>query len=426
MSTKRTARSKKRRESYRPDRTGHYGIYGGQYAPEVLMPALKELEQCFSEAKRDPAFKAALRDAYQNFVGRPTPLVPCKNLSKKLGGAQIFLKNEGLAHTGAHKINHCVGQVLLAQRMNKSRIIAETGAGQHGVATSSVCAKYDIECAVYMGALDVDRQRPNVFWMEQLGAEVIPVQFGGKRLKDAVNAAIKDWITNVQTSHYLLGSALGPHPFPEINRYFQRIVGAEIKSQMRRETGRLPDYIIACVGGGSNSIGAFDAFLQEKKTQLIGVEAGGKGSKLGQHAARFNGGRIGVVEGYKSYWLQDKFGQVADTHSISAGLDYAGIGPIHALLRDNGRVSYISVTDKEVLSAVKQLASCEGIISALESAHAVAHAIKLAPTLSKRKTIVVNLSGRGDKDLFIFAQNLKDKKFMAFLESYLANYHGAA
>ncbi len=416
----RGARSSTARSRFAPKSHGHYGPFGGRYAPEVLMPALEELEDCFEDAKHDSTFKNDLADAYQNFIGRPTPLVFCNNLSKFLGGARIYLKNEGTAHTGAHKINHCVGQALLAKRMNKQRIIAETGAGQHGLASSAVSARYGMECMVYMGALDMQRQRPNVFWMQQLGATVVPVEFGGKRLKDAVNAALKDWITNVRSSHYLLGSCLGPHPFPEINRYFQAIVGREIKQQLREAIGSHPDYIIACVGGGSNSLGAFDAFLGQEEVQLIGVEAGGKGRKPGEHAVRFRGGRVGVVEGYKSYWLLDENGQVADTHSISAGLDYAGVGPLHALLYETGRVLYTSATDAEVLKAFTLLARHEGIFSALESCHAVAHAIKLAPTLSSKQNIVVNLSGRGEKDIFILARNLGDKSFKQFLKEYLA------
>ena len=410
----------KKKVSFQADSLGHYGPYGGRYAPEVLMPALIELEQCFKDAKADASFRKELSKQYKTFVGRPTPLIFCENLSKHLGGAKIFVKNEGLAHTGAHKINHCVGQALLALRMGKKRIVAETGAGQHGLATSAVCAKFGLECIVYMGAIDVERQRPNVFWMRQMGAQVIPVEYGGKRLKDAVNAALKDWITNVRSTHYLLGSCLGPHPFPEINRYFQKIVGNEIKKQIIEATGKLPDYVLACVGGGSNSVGAFDAFLKEKSVQLIGVEAGGLGIKSGKHASRFEGGTIGVVEGYKSYWLQDDDGQVANTHSISAGLDYAGIGPLHALLHDCGRVDYTHATDADVLEAFQLLARKEGIFAALESSHALAHAIKLAPTLSKKKTIVVNLSGRGDKDIYILAKNLKDEDFFRFLKTYSA------
>ena len=413
------AKKKRSTEKFSVDKHGHYGPYGGRYVPEVLMPALLELEDCFNDAIHDKSFREELANLYRTYIGRPTPLYHCENLSKSLKGAQIYLKNEGTAHTGAHKINHCVGQALLARRMGKKRIVAETGAGQHGLATSSVSARFGFECSVFMGARDVARQRPNVFWMEQLGAKVIPVYSGGQRLKDAVNAALKDWITNVQTTHYLLGSCLGPHPFPEVNRYFQKVVGNEIRAQMLEASGKLPDYVVAAVGGGSNSLGAFDAFLKEEKVALIGVEAGGKGKKLGQHAVRFNGGTPGVVEGYKSFWLQTKDGQIADTHSISAGLDYAGIGPLHAYLRDLGRVTYTSVTDKEVLSAFQRLASAEGIFPALESAHAVAHAIKMAPKLSRKKSIVVNLSGRGEKDIFILARHLADSRFDHFLKDYL-------
>lgn len=407
------------RYSYTPTKDGYYGDFGGRYAPEVLLPALIELEECFDEARHDSRFKRELSDLYQNFIGRPTPLTFCANLTRRLGGAKIFLKNEGLAHTGAHKINHCVGQALLAKRMKKERIIAETGAGQHGVATATVCAKFGFECAIYMGARDVRRQRPNVFWMEKLGASVLPVKFGGQRLKDAVNATLKDWITNVRTTHYLLGSVVGPHPFPEVNRYFQKVVSKEIRQQIIAQAGRLPDYVIACVGGGSNAAGAFDGFLKENKVSLIGVEAGGVGKKRGEHAVRFRGGRVGVVEGFKSFWLQDEDGQVADTQSICAGLDYAGIGPFHAYLKSIGRVKYVSRMDHEVLAAVKLLAETEGVIPSLESAHAVAEATALAPKLSANKIIVVNLSGRGDKDLFITARALKDKQFMAFLRDYV-------
>ncbi len=417
---KRSARSKKASTSrYAPDAGGHYGIYGGRYAPEVLMPALLELEQCFNDAKRDRAFHKELAEIQRSYIGRPTPLYFCENLTKQLGGARIYVKNEGTALTGAHKINHCVGQALLAQRMGKRRIIAETGAGQHGLATSSVSARFDFDCTVYMGARDVARQRPNVFWMEQLGAKVIPVKAGGQSLKDAVNAALKDWITNVRDSHYLLGSCVGPHPFPEVNRYFQRVVGEEIREQLRESAGKLPDYVIACVGGGSNSIGAFDAFLETDSVKLIGVEAGGEGFRSGKHAIRFRGGKPGVVEGFKSYWLQDEDGQVADTHSISAGLDYAGVGPLHAFLRDKKRVQYTSATDAQALQAFQLLASTEGIFPALESSHAVAEAIRLAPTLSRSKSIVVNVSGRGEKDIFILARHLAGGTFREFLSDYL-------
>ena len=400
------------------DDKGHYGQYGGRYVPEVLMPALIELEECYNTAIADPEFLEELKYHQKNFIGRPTPLKFCANLSKLLGGAKIYIKNEGLAHTGAHKINHCVGQILLAKRMGKRRIIAETGAGQHGVATASVSAQFGLDCRIYMGATDLRRQRPNAFWMERLGAEVTAVEFGGKRLKDAVNAAIKDWITNVEDTHYLLGSCLGPHPFPEINRFFQRIVGEEIKAQLEEQDSQLPNYVIACVGGGSNSLGAFDTFIDSPEVELIGVEAGGKGLQSGEHAIRFNGGKLGVVEGYKSMWLLDEHGQTADTHSISAGLDYAGVGPLHAWLAEQGRVSYTSATDEKACEAFSLLTQTEGVIAALESSHALAEAIRLAPTLPTDKTIVVNLSGRGEKDMFILAKHFKDKKFADFLNDY--------
>lgn len=408
-----------KKNSYKVSSNGHYGIYGGRYAPEVLMPALLELEQCFYSARRDKEFLKQLSLAQRDFIGRPTPLIYCKNLSRQLGGAKIYIKNEGAAHTGAHKINHCLGQILLAKRMNKRRIIAETGAGQHGLATASVCAKYGFECVIYMGANDIKRQRPNVFWMQQFGAEVRAVHFGAKTLKDAVNAALKDWLANVENTHYLLGSTLGPHPFPEINRFFQSVVGKEIKAQLKAQANCSPDYVIACVGGGSNALGAFDAFLTDEKVNLIGVEAGGRGIKPGEHAARFQGGKVGVVEGYKSYWLLDNEGQVEPTHSISAGLDYAGIGPFHAYLRQINRVQYKYATDKEVLNAFKLLARSEGLLPALESAHALAYAIKLAPRLNKSKTIVVNMSGRADKDIFILTKHLGDKNWIQFLKDYL-------
>ena len=407
--------------SFKISKDGYYGNYGGRFAPELLIPALEELEEVFESAKKDKSFINDLQKVYADFVGRPTPFSYCENLSNYLGGARIYVKNEGAAHTGAHKINHCVGQALLAKRMKKTRIIAETGAGQHGLATAAVCARFGFECVVYMGEIDIARQRPNVFWMERFGAKVVPVSFGSKVLKDAVNAAMKDWITNVCNSHYLLGSCLGPHPFPEINRYFQKIVGTEIRKQMMDITGQLPDYVIACVGGGSNAVGAFDAFLQEKQVQLIGVEAGGKGIKSGQHAARFKGGSIGIVEGYKSYWLQDKYGQIMNTHSVSAGLDYPGVGPLHAHLHDMKRVTYTFATDKQAIDALSLLARTEGILPALESSHALAEAIRLAPTLSPKKSIVVNLSGRGDKDMFILAKHIKDDNFVSFLKHYSSN-----
>lgn len=398
---------------------GHFGKYGGRFVPEMLIPALEELEAAYEAAKKDPKFKKEFEYLLKNYCGRPTTLIFAENLTKILGGAKIYLKNEGLNHTGAHKITHCIGQGLLAKRMGKKRIIAETGAGQHGLASATVAAKFGMECVVYMGAVDVARQRPNVFWMEQLGAEVIPVEYGNKTLKDAVNAALKDWIENVADSYYLLGSVVGPHPYPTMTRDFQSVVGVEVKEQIKGFEGKLPDYVIACVGGGSNAIGIFTDFIQDQKVRLIGVEAGGKGEGVGENALRFKGGSVGVVEGYKSYFLQDSDGQVAKTHSISAGLDYAGIGPELAYLHDTKRVEFRSVTDQETLEAFKILAQTEGIIPALESAHAVSYAIRLAPKLKKSEVIVVNLSGRGDKDLFIVAKAMKDEKFIEFLKEYV-------
>lgn len=396
---------------------GHFGQFGGRYVPEMLIPALEELEKAYCEAKKDKEFQKEFQYYLKNYAGRPTPLTLAKNLTEKLGGAKIYLKNEGLNHTGAHKITHCIGQALLAKRMGRKRLIAETGAGQHGLATATVAAKFGFSCTIYMGEIDIDRQRPNVFWMERLGAKVIPVSFGNRTLKDAVNAALKDWIENVETTHYLLGSVVGPHPYPTMTRDFQSIVGKEVKKQLKKEENRLPDYIIACVGGGSNAMGIFNEFIKKKSVKLIGVEAGGKGKEIGQHASRFQEGSVGVVQGYKSYFLQDSDGQIQKTHSISAGLDYAGIGPELAYLRNQGRVIFTSATDVEVLEAFEILAKLEGIIPALESCHAAAEAIKLAPKLEKRDVIVVNLSGRGEKDLFILAESFKDKNFLTFLRN---------
>lgn len=398
---------------------GHFGKFGGRYVPEMLIPALEELEKTYLESKKDKNFQKEFKHLLVTFCGRPTPLTFAENLTRKLDGAKIYLKNEGLNPTGAHKITHCIGQALLAKGMGKTRLIAETGAGQHGVATATVAAKFGFSCTVYMGEMDIARQRPNVFLMEQLGAEVIPVTFGQRTLKDAVNAALKDYIENVKTTHYVLGSVVGPHPFPTINRGFQSIVGKEIRKQIREMEGVLPDYIIACVGGGSNAMGAFTDFIKEPSVRLLGVEAGGKGEKIGEHAIRFPTGSVGVIEGYKSYFLQDNDGNLQKTHSISAGLDYPGIGPQLADLQKKGRVNFTSVTDKEALEAFKLLAKLEGIIPALESAHAVAETIKLAPKLRKDQIIVVNLSGRGDKDLFIVAKEFKDKNFYEFLKDYL-------
>lgn len=394
----------------------HFGKYGGRYVPEMLIPALEELESAYNQAKKDPEFHKEFEYLLETFSGRPTPLTYAANLTKKLGGAKIYLKNEGLNITGAHKITHCIGQALVAKRMGKTHLIAETGAGQHGLATATVAAKMGFSCTVYMGAVDVARQRPNVFWMEKLGAKVVPVTYGSQTLKDAVNAALKDWISSAEDSHYLLGSVVGPHPYPTMTRDFQAVVGKEIKQQLYKEEGKLPDYIIACVGGGSNAMGAYTEFLKDKSVKLIGVEAGGRGKKKGDNAARFQGGSVGVVEGFKSYFLQDDDGQLQLTHSISAGLDYAGIGPELAYLYDTKRVDFVSALDSETMEAFDMLAHYEGIIPALESSHALAYAIKLAPTLSKNKVIVVNLSGRGDKDLFIVASATKDKSFYEFLE----------
>lgn len=398
-------------------KTTHFGPYGGRYVPEMLIPALEELKESYAQAKKDKTFLKELKDLHQTFSGRPTPLVFAKNLTEKLGGAKIYLKNEGMNHTGAHKINHCLGQVLLAKRMRKTRIIAETGAGQHGLATATVAAKFGLKCTIYMGEVDIARQRPNVFYMERLGAEVVSVKFGSRTLKDAVNAAIKDWIANSADTHYVIGSALGPDPYPAMNRDFQSVIGKEVRRQIIKIEGKLPDTLIACVGGGSNSIGLFHPFIKDKNIKKIGVEAGGKGKKLGQHAARFQGGKPGVVEGYKSYFLQTTDGQIAPTHSISAGLDYAGIGPELAYFHDLGKVEFTSATDKEALAAFDLLAKTEGIFPALESAHAVAEAIKLAPTMTKKQIIVVNVSGRGDKDLFITAKAFHDISFQKFLKS---------
>ena len=405
---------------YDADKDGHFEGLGGRYVPEMLMPAVKELEKAYAEAKKDPKFQKDLMDLYQNYDGRPTPLYFARNLTEQLGGAKIFIKNEGLNHTGAHKINHCLGQALLAKYMGKKRIIAETGAGQHGLATATVAAKFGLRCSVFMGTVDYERQRPNVFWMEQLGTEVVPVLHGTQRLKDAVTAALQDWITNVDDTYYLLGSALGPHPYPSMVRDFQTIVGLEVRDQLKNIYNiEKPDYVIACVGGGSNALGIFNTYLEDKSVKLIGVEAGGKGiEKTGEHATRLQKNiKLGVVEGYKSYFIQDEDGQIEKTHSISAGLDYAGIGPEHGLLFEKGRVDYKYATDKEVLGAFKMLAKTEGIIAALESSHAIAEVIKMAPKLSKDKTVVVNLSGRGDKDIFILAEALGDEGWKEFLKS---------
>jgi tryptophan synthase beta chain len=388
-------------------RPGRFGVYGGRYVPETLVAALDDLEREYNLAKADPAFQAELADLLKNYAGRPTPLYYAKRLTEQLGGAKIYLKREDLLHTGAHKINNALGQGLLARRMGKKRIIAETGAGQHGVATATVCALLGLECVVYMGDVDMARQELNVLRMRLLGAEVRGVSAGSQTLKDAISEAMRDWVTNVRTTYYLLGSALGAHPYPTMVRDFQRCISIEMKQQILEKEGRLPTAVIACVGGGSNAIGAFYEFLGDKQVRLIGVEAGGRGTGLGEHAARFRGGEPGVLQGTYSYVLQDENGQIALTHSVSAGLDYASIGPEHAALHDCGRAEYVSQDDTATLDAVVRLARTEGILPALESAHAVAEALRIAPAMAAHDILVVNLSGRGDKDMGILAHELK-------------------
>lgn len=428
---------KKSLKKYLLNPTGHFGIYGGRYIPELLIPIMEDLEKEFYKAIKDKKFLAELKDLYVNFSGRPTPLTHLENLTRELGGAQIYLKNEGLNITGAHKINHCLGQALLAKRLGKTRIIAETGAGQHGYATATMAAKFGLKCTVYMGAKDYARQRPNVFWMERLGAEVIPVQEGGQILRDAINAALRDLITHPEETHYLLGTVCGPHPYPVMNTFFQKIVGEEVRKQIKAQAGKLPDYLVACAGGGSNAMGLFFDFLDEQEVKMIGVEAGGLGVKPKEkarggaplvrgrgskgafdHAARFQEAVVGVVEGYKSYFLQDEQGQISETSSISAGMDYPGIGPQHAYLHDIGRVEYRYALDEEVLEAYQLLARTEGIIPAMESTHALVEVIKLAPKLKKDQVIVFNCSGRGEKDLFITTQHFDKEHFNNFLKRF--------
>jgi tryptophan synthase beta chain len=397
-------------DTQQPDALGHWGLYGGRYVPETLMAPLEELTEAFMAARDDQSFHAELETLLRDYAGRPTPLFQAARLSEFAGDAKIYLKREDLLHTGAHKINNTLGQVLLARRMGKRRIIAETGAGQHGVATATVCALFGLDCVVYMGSEDMRRQALNVFRMELLGAEVREVNAGSRTLKDAINEALRDWVTNVADTYYLLGSALGPHPYPLMVREFQSVIGREARAQILEHENRLPDVLIACVGGGSNSIGLFHPFLNDLEVRMIGVEAGGRGDELGQHAARFNqsgGGRPGVLQGTMSYVLQDERGQIAMTHSVSAGLDYPSIGPEHAFLHDSGRVKYTSVTDDEALEAFQILSKLEGIIPALESAHAVAHAIKVAREMEQDEVMIVNLSGRGDKDVDTVKESLE-------------------
>jgi tryptophan synthase beta chain len=388
-------------------RAGRFGAYGGRYVPETLMAALEELESAYEQAKRDPEFQRELDYLLREYAGRPTPLFFAERLTKQLGGARIYLKREDLLHTGAHKINNCIGQALLTRRMGKQRVIAETGAGQHGVATATVCALMGFECVVYMGTEDMRRQELNVFRMRLLGAEVRGVSSGSCTLKDAINEAMRDWVTNVRSTHYLLGSVLGAHPYPTMVRDFHRCIGGEAREQILKAEGGLPNAVIACVGGGSNAMGVFYEFVNDKDVRLIGVEAGGRGSELGAHAARFRGGSPGVLQGTYSYVLQDEGGQIALTHSVSAGLDYPSIGPEHAALHDTGRAEYVAASDEEALHACTTLARAEGIIPALESAHAIAECIKRAPKMKKDEVVIVNISGRGDKDMGILVQELK-------------------
>lgn len=394
--------------SYRtgPDENGHFGLFGGRYVAETLMPLILDLEKAYADAKADPSFQKELDYYLTHYVGRPSAMYFASNLTEELGGAKIYFKRDELNHTGAHKINNCLGQILLAKRMGKTRIIAETGAGQHGVATATVCALFGLKCIVYMGAKDIERQKPNLFRMKLLGAEIVPVQSGAKTLKDAMNEALRDWVANVDDTFYIIGTAAGPHPYPELVRDFQCVIGEETKEQIMAAEGRLPDSCVASIGGGSNAIGLFHPFLDDKTVRLIGVEAAGHGVDTGEHAASLTGGEPGVLHGNRTFLLQDEAGQIKDAHSISAGLDYPGIGPEHAWLKDVGRVEYVSIKDGEALDAFQRLAKSEGILPALEPSHALAHVIKLAPTLPKDHIMVMNLCGRGDKDIFAVAEHL--------------------
>jgi tryptophan synthase beta chain len=389
-----------------PDQKGHFGPYGGRYVAETLMPLILSVEEAWNAAKNDPDFWDQFNELARDYIGRPSPLYHAARLTDHLGGAKVYFKRDELNHTGAHKINHCIGQVLLAKRMGKTRIIAETGAGQHGVATATVCALFDLPCTVFMGATDVKRQAPNVFRMKLLGADVRPVTSGAGTLKDAMNDAMRDWVTNVHDTYYLIGTVAGPHPFPEMVRTFQSVIGNEVRDQMHEKEGRLPDTLVAAIGGGSNAMGLFHPFLDDPSVNMIGVEAGGHGVDTDQHAASLTGGKPGVLHGMNSYFLQDADGQITEAHSISAGLDYPGIGPEHAWLYDQKRVQYASVTDDEALEAFQLCTKLEGIIPALEPSHALAHVIKIAPNLPKDHILVMNLCGRGDKDIFTVAEKL--------------------
>ena len=394
------------RHNQLPDDRGHFGPFGGRYVAETLMPLILEVEQAYRAAQADPAFQTELDYYLTHYVGRPSPLYFAKRLTEELGGAKIYFKRDELNHTGAHKINSCLGQILLARRMGRTRIIAETGAGQHGVATATVCALFNLPCTIYMGATDVVRQQPNVFRMKLLGAEIVPVSSGNGTLKDAMNEAMRDWVTHVDDTYYLIGTAAGPHPFPEMVRDFQSVIGREVRTQMQQAEGRLPDSLVACIGGGSNAIGLFHPFLDDTSVAMTAVEASGKGVETSEHAASIAKGRAGVLHGAMSYLLQDADGQITETHSISAGLDYPGIGPEHAWLHESGRVQYVSATDEEALGAFQRLARTEGILPALEPSHALAHVLKAAPNLPKEHLMVMNLCGRGDKDIFTVAAAL--------------------
>jgi tryptophan synthase beta chain len=389
-----------------PDESGHFGIYGGRFVAETLMPLILSLEEAYAKARVDPQFQQEMEEYLKHYVGRPSPLYFAERLTEHLGGAKIYLKRDELNHTGAHKVNNVLGQILLARRMGKSRIIAETGAGQHGVATATLCARFGLQCVVYMGAVDVERQKPNVFRMKMLGAEVVPVQSGSKTLKDAMNEALRDWVTHVADTFYCIGTVAGPHPYPAMVRDFQSVIGREAREQMLEREGRLPDSLIAAIGGGSNAIGLFHPFLDDPGIEIIGVEAAGHGLSSGLHAASLSGGRPGVLHGNRTYLLMNEDGQITDAHSISAGLDYPGIGPEHSWLHDSGRVTYLSATDEEALAAFQLLSRLEGIIPALEPAHAVAKVMELAPKRTRDHLMIVNLCGRGDKDIFTVAEHL--------------------
>ena len=389
-----------------PDERGHFGFYGGRFVAETLMPLILELEKAFNEAKDDPAFAEEMELYFRDYIGRPSPLYFAGRLTEHFGGAKIYFKRDELNHTGAHKINNCIGQILLARRMGKTRIIAETGAGQHGVATATVAALFDIPCVVYMGETDIERQAPNVFRMKLLGAEVVPVTSGSRTLKDAMNEALRDWVTNVESTFYIIGTVAGPHPYPAMVRDFQSVIGREAKEQMLEREGRLPDTLVACIGGGSNALGLFHAFLDSPDIDIVGVEAAGRGIETGEHAASLSAGNAGVLHGNRTYLLQNEDGQITEAHSISAGLDYPGIGPEHAWLHDSGRVSYVSATDEEALAAFQLCSRLEGIIPALEPAHALAHVARIAGALPRDHIILMNMCGRGDKDIFTVAAAL--------------------